>query len=69
MAKKISINDVARAAGVSKATVSNYLNNRGRRFSAETEERIRKAVADLRYIPDPGARGINILYLFNKYPY
>ncbi len=69
MAKKISINDVARAAGVSKATVSNYLNNRGRRFSAETEKRIRKAVADLRYIPDPGARGINILYLFNKYPY
>lgn len=59
--KKITITDVAMASGVSKSTVSNYLNNRGANFSADTEKRIRKAISDLRYIPDPGARGIKSL--------
>lgn len=58
MRRKVNINDVARAAGVSKSTVSNFLNNKGRHFSAETESRIRRAIAELRYIPDPGARAI-----------
>lgn len=58
MPKKVNINDVARAAGVSKSTVSNYLNNRGRHFSDKTEAKIRQAISSLRYIPDPGARAI-----------
>ena len=54
----MTIQDVALAAGVSKATVSNYINDRNAHFSAETAARIRKAISTLRYIPDPGARGI-----------
>lgn len=52
---------MALASGVSKSTVSNYLNNRDSNFSADTEKRIREAISNLRYIPDPGARGIKSL--------
>lgn len=56
--KRSTIADVARAAGVSKSTVSNYLNNRNDLFSGDTAARIKAAISSLRYIADPCARGI-----------
>lgn len=45
-----TMHDVARAAGVSQATVSLVLNDAGgARFSAATKERVQKAVEDLGY--------------------
>lgn len=54
---KITIADVARAAGVSPMTVSRVLNDRGG-ASAETSERIVAAANELNYRPNPFARGL-----------
>ena len=43
--------DVARLAGVSRATVSHILNGYKGKFSAETETRVREAAAKLDYSP------------------
>ncbi|MFI6394703.1 LacI family DNA-binding transcriptional regulator [Nonomuraea sp. NPDC050547] len=49
--------DVARAAGVSQATVSYVLNdNPNARVSEETRQRVRDAAARLGYVPDASAR-------------
>lgn len=48
--------DVARRAGVSRATVSQILNGRGSRFAAETRERVQQAADDLHYEPSAAAR-------------
>ncbi|HWS32908.1 MAG TPA: LacI family DNA-binding transcriptional regulator [Actinoplanes sp.] len=50
--------DVARLAGVSRATVSHILNGRGQRFTAETHEKVRRAVEELRYRPSPAGRAL-----------
>ncbi|MEL7026095.1 MAG: LacI family DNA-binding transcriptional regulator [Pseudomonadota bacterium] len=49
--------DVAREAGVSTATVSRVLNSPDRVFG-ETQERVMKAVRDLGYTPNFGARAL-----------
>ncbi|HYF20189.1 MAG TPA: LacI family DNA-binding transcriptional regulator [Ramlibacter sp.] len=51
-----SISDVARDAGVSTSTVSNFLNGRRDRMRQETCARIEKAIAELRYRPSLAAR-------------
>ncbi|MCL2594945.1 MAG: LacI family transcriptional regulator [Promicromonosporaceae bacterium] len=48
--------DVAAAAGVSRATVSQILNGRGERFSAATREKVHKVAAELGYQPSIAAR-------------
>jgi DNA-binding LacI/PurR family transcriptional regulator len=49
--------DVARAAGVSRATVSYVLNDVTRqRISVEVQQRVWKAVEELHYMPDQHAR-------------
>ncbi|MFE4722469.1 LacI family DNA-binding transcriptional regulator, partial [Streptomyces sp. NPDC056728] len=51
--------DVARAAGVSRATVSYVLNNtRGGRVSEATRERVREAARQLGYVPHAVARAL-----------
>lgn len=50
------ISDVARGAGVSTSTVSNFLNGRCDRMRPETQQRIEKAIAELRYRPNTAAR-------------
>jgi LacI family transcriptional regulator len=55
--KKVTIDDVARRAGVSKATVSAVLNHKNV-VRAETRALILKAIKDLRYRPRPSARSL-----------
>lgn len=53
-----TIEDVAKAAGVSIATVSRYLNGRTEAVSATTGARIQTAVDRLGYVPNLAARSL-----------
>jgi LacI family transcriptional regulator len=57
MGKIPTLNDVARAAGVAKSTVSRALND-SPRLSAGTKDRIRAIVAELKYEPNYIARSL-----------
>lgn len=52
----VTIDDVARAAGVSISTVSNALNGRMERMRSETRVRVEAAIASLGYRPNNAAR-------------
>jgi LacI family transcriptional regulator len=52
-----TIRDVARLAGVSVATVSRVINNRGY-INRETEKKVREAMQKLQYEPNQVARGL-----------
>jgi LacI family transcriptional regulator len=54
-----TIYDVARAAGVSIASVSRVLNGR-RNPRPETKERVQRAVAELGFVPDSAARALSV---------
>ncbi|PFG95596.1 LacI family transcriptional regulator [Saccharopolyspora erythraea NRRL 2338] len=54
----VTILDVARAAGVSKSTVSRVLDERLPHSRSATAERVRKAAAELGYVRDPLASGL-----------
>ncbi|MEK8131374.1 LacI family DNA-binding transcriptional regulator [Paenibacillus filicis] len=56
--KKPTIKDVAKAAGVSTATVSYALNGRTDKVSNETIERIKQIIETINYIPDFSARSL-----------
>ena len=56
--KNITISDVASAAGVSKTTVSRYLNNRTDLMSEKTKNRIEKMIELLDYHPSELARSL-----------
>lgn len=56
-AKRVSIRDVAREAGVSVTTVSHALNDKGR-LNPETRRRVRDAAERLGYRPNPAARSL-----------
>ena len=51
-----TIRDVAKAAGVSSTSVSNFLNSRMDEMSSETRHRIARAIKDLGYTPNSAAR-------------
>ncbi|MEN0084838.1 MAG: LacI family DNA-binding transcriptional regulator [Leifsonia sp.] len=55
----VTINDVARAAGVSKSLVSLTLNERPG-VKEETRERILQVARELGWTPHPGARGLSL---------
>ncbi|HUR19571.1 MAG TPA: LacI family DNA-binding transcriptional regulator [Vicinamibacterales bacterium] len=52
----MKIRDVARLAGVSPSSISNYLNNRMAQMRPETQLRIRQAIEQLGYRPNNAAR-------------
>lgn len=54
----VTINDVARAAGISKSTVSQYLNGRFEFMSYETRQRIAQVIAEMEYRPNALARSL-----------
>lgn len=57
MKYKVTIKDVAKAAGVSATTVSYVLNNNeNQTISEETKERVLSAAQELRYVPNYAAR-------------
>lgn len=58
MEKNVTISDVARVAGVSKATVSRVL-NRPEIVAPDVQARIRRAMADLDYAPNRHARALS----------
>ncbi|MBB3908060.1 MULTISPECIES: LacI family DNA-binding transcriptional regulator [Anoxybacillaceae] len=56
--KRITMADVAKAAGVSKSTVSQFLNKRYEHMGEETKEKIREAIERLGYHPNYIARSL-----------
>jgi LacI family transcriptional regulator len=58
--QRVTIRDVARAAGVSTATVSQVLNG-GRPVADATRQRIEQVIAELNYRPNTFARGLKTL--------
>jgi len=52
------LKDVAQRATVSNSTVSQYLNGRFDYMSKETQQRIKAAVEELNYTPNPTARNL-----------
>lgn len=56
--KKITINEIAERAGVSKTTVSFYLNGKVNKMSEETKERIQRIIDDTGYEPSAAARSM-----------
>lgn len=55
---RATINDVAKLAGVSKATISRFLNPSTKPLSPEITARVQTAIAELSYVPSPMARAL-----------
>lgn len=55
-AERVTIQDVAKAAGVSNSSISNYMNGNLHRLGVDTRGRIRDAIASLDFHPNQAAR-------------
>ena len=58
MKPRATLNDVARKAGVSVMTVSNFV--RGKAVRAKTKKRVEQAIALLNYRPNRSARSLRL---------
>lgn len=58
MAKDVTIQDVANQVGVSKTTVSRYLNGRFGNMSFETRQQIKTVIEELNYRPNRQAQSL-----------
>lgn len=56
--EKITINEIAKMAGVSKTTVSRYLNGKFEYMSTETKDRITEVIEETKYQPNVIARSL-----------
>ena len=56
---KITIKDIAEMAGVSKTTVSFYLNGKTEKMSEETRLKIQEIILRTNYRPNVAARTLN----------
>ncbi|EEX15586.1 transcriptional regulator, LacI-family [Citreicella sp. SE45] len=70
--RRVTVKDVARAAGVSAGTVSNAISGK-RKVDHETRARIDKAIKELGYVPNLAARGMrtgraNTIAIFSSMP-
>lgn len=69
--ERVSIEDVAKRAGVSVPTVSRVINNSSHPVSEKTKKKVIKAIQELDYKPDMAARGLrqsfnNIIALITR---
>jgi LacI family transcriptional regulator len=55
---RVTLKDIATAAGVSMMTVSNVVNGNHARVSSATVDRIQRIVAELGYVPSASARSL-----------
>ena len=58
--RRVTQDDVARRAGVSRSVVSYVLNDTSRTVAAETRERILEAIEDLGYRPNQAAQSLGL---------
>lgn len=56
---RITINDIAEMAGVSKTTISFYLNGKTDKMSEETKKKIGDIISETKYKPSIAARSLN----------
>ena len=56
MEKKTTISDVAKYVGVSKSTVSQYINGNHQKMSVDTRKKIKNAIEELNYRPSRQAQ-------------
>ena len=56
--KQVKLVDVAKEAGVSASTVSQYLSGRYKHMSKDTKDRIEEVIKELNYIPNSIARSL-----------
>lgn len=59
---RVSIEDVAKLAGVSITTVSRVVNNTNHPVSEKIKRQVQKAVRELGYVPDPSAQSLRQNY-------
>lgn len=55
---RVTLKDIAEAAGVSVMTVSNVINGKSARVSTETIERVRRIIDERGYVPSASARSL-----------